>query len=239
MITEHVNIQHAGNGGEYRIPNTCMSADGYCSETNTIYEFDGDVFHGNPNIYGPTDKCHPFNKTTTAEQLYNDTLTKHNRLRNMGFTLVTIWESDFNLMNIPITSKYNNIIVSKVDNTYPDQLKEIGLEIVGEYTGAKSKYTLRCLLCGGTHVSTPVSKLWSKKRHPDIYGCPTCNLKITGRKNKARGNYEGRLAALNYIVVDYVNAGIKCWLQCTKCGKRKFVTPSAIIQRNRPCCGDR
>ena len=29
--------------------------DGYDSKTNTIYEFNGDFWHGNPNIYNLTD----------------------------------------------------------------------------------------------------------------------------------------------------------------------------------------
>ena len=34
-----VLIQHALNGGEYKIHNSMYKADGYCKETNTIYEF--------------------------------------------------------------------------------------------------------------------------------------------------------------------------------------------------------
>jgi len=44
---EKIFIQHAENGGEYRIPNTNYRADGYCNKTNTIYEFNGDVYHEN------------------------------------------------------------------------------------------------------------------------------------------------------------------------------------------------
>lgn len=46
-----VNIQHGNNIGEFRIPNTKYSADGYCKETNAIYEFHGDYWHGNPNKF--------------------------------------------------------------------------------------------------------------------------------------------------------------------------------------------
>ncbi len=34
-------IVHAGNGGEYKIPNTLWKVDGYCHATNTVYEFHG------------------------------------------------------------------------------------------------------------------------------------------------------------------------------------------------------
>ena len=38
------------NIGEYYIPNSKYKADGYCKENNTIYEFLGDFWHGNPLI---------------------------------------------------------------------------------------------------------------------------------------------------------------------------------------------
>jgi hypothetical protein len=42
----NIVIQHAENGGEFKIPNTKYKADGYCKENNTIYEFNGCLYHG-------------------------------------------------------------------------------------------------------------------------------------------------------------------------------------------------
>ncbi len=233
--TENITIQHAGNGGEFRIPGTQLSADGYCVETNTVYEFDGDAFHGNPNRYKANAKCHPFNKDITALELHSNTAAKHKKLRELGFNLITIWETDFDNSGI-LLRHYDQITISKKDETYPDQLKDIGLEIVGEYLGSKIHHDLKCLKCESIHNATPISKLWLIKRHPDNYGCPNCNKQITDAKNKQRGNYEERLLALNYKVSDYKNAGTKAHLTCVLCGKEKYVTPSAIIQHNKPCC---
>lgn len=47
----NIYIQHAENSNEYVIPNTKYKADGYCKETNTIYEYHGSYWHGDPNIY--------------------------------------------------------------------------------------------------------------------------------------------------------------------------------------------
>lgn len=47
----NINIIHAENANEFIIPKTKFRADGYCKENNTIYEFHGDFWHGNPNIY--------------------------------------------------------------------------------------------------------------------------------------------------------------------------------------------
>lgn len=86
-------IQHAVNEGEYKIPSTNYRADGYCAETNTIYEFHGDFWHGNPNIYNGED-INTATKTTYGE-LYSNTLKKEDKIKSLGYNLVTIWESDW------------------------------------------------------------------------------------------------------------------------------------------------
>lgn len=90
----NIHIQHALNGGEYRIPNTRYKADGYCEETNTIYEFHGDHWHGNPKLFESSVKCHPWSDLT-AHELYNKTLDKENTIKSRGYNLVVMWESDF------------------------------------------------------------------------------------------------------------------------------------------------
>ena len=59
---------------EYRISTTKFVADGYDPETNTIYEFHGDYWHGNPTIY----KSDIYNSTTkcTMGDLYQKTQKK-------------------------------------------------------------------------------------------------------------------------------------------------------------------
>ena len=86
-------IQHALNDGEYSIPCTRLKADGYCRETNTIYEFYGDEFHGNP----VTKKSSDFSKICkkTYKELYKNTLKREVIIRSLGYNLVTIWEYDF------------------------------------------------------------------------------------------------------------------------------------------------
>ena len=44
------NIQHARNAGEVRIP-TVGFVDGYCHDTQTVYEFQGCFTHGCPTCY--------------------------------------------------------------------------------------------------------------------------------------------------------------------------------------------
>jgi hypothetical protein len=236
MMQDNIHIQHAGNGGEYRIPSTQFAADGYCADTNTVYEFDGDAYHGNPNRYVPDANCHPRDKSLTAKDLYDKTIIKHNKISELGYHLITIWESDFDSNKLSAINEYNDLVVSKTDNTYPEKLLKIGLVIIGEYIGAKSHHDMRCLKCGGIHNSTPLSKLQTAKTRPNNYGCPNCNKLQTDIMNRNRGNYENRLLELNYKAFGYKNALTTCLLECTVCGKQKTVLPTSIIIRNVPCC---
>lgn len=93
MYTENINIQHIDNGGEYKIPNTKLKADGYCVETNTIYEFYGDYWHGNPKIHLP-DIINKVNYKSMGE-LYQKTIERENQIISMGYNLVVMWESDY------------------------------------------------------------------------------------------------------------------------------------------------
>lgn len=91
---EQIDIQHAENDGEYIIPDTKYKVDGYCKTTNTVYEFYGDKWHGNLNIYEPEKKCHPFNNKSAGE-LNNETVYREEVIRRKGYNIVTIWESSY------------------------------------------------------------------------------------------------------------------------------------------------
>jgi hypothetical protein len=105
-----IHIQHAENGGEFSIPETRFKADGYCKETNTIYEFHGDLWHGNPKVFKSEDVS--FFGTTYGE-LYQKTLEKEERIRSLGFNLVVMWELDWkriiNSINI-LKRKFKTIL---------------------------------------------------------------------------------------------------------------------------------
>jgi hypothetical protein len=86
-------IQHAENGGEFCIPNTKYRADGYCHDTNTVYEFLGDLWHGNPKMF----KMDEMNKVInmTYGELYNKTIQKRDKLIELGYNYVEVWEKDW------------------------------------------------------------------------------------------------------------------------------------------------
>lgn len=67
--------------------------DGFDPETNTVYEYNGDFWHGNPGIYNP-DEIHPRMGVSFGE-IYQSTLDKVRRLEEAGYTVISIWESEW------------------------------------------------------------------------------------------------------------------------------------------------
>lgn len=102
FISEYYNItiRHAENGGEFVLPNTNNSVDGYCEETNTIYEFNGDLWHGNPDIY---DYDYTTFMGVTSGYLYEKTKIKEELIRKMGYKLIVMWENDWKNINKQIS----------------------------------------------------------------------------------------------------------------------------------------
>jgi len=79
-----------------KVNNNRYIVDGYCKETNTVYEFLGDFWHGNPKIYS-FNKINPVNKKSFGE-LYFLTFIKLNNLKSK-FNLKYIWEEEWRKIN--------------------------------------------------------------------------------------------------------------------------------------------
>lgn len=107
---ENINIIHAENEGEYYITDV-GKVDGYCKETNTVYEFHGDFYHGNPIKYNREDVNDKLSKT--YGELYDKTLARDFLIISKGYKLITMWEHDFRKL-----SKLNTL------NTTEPQISE-------------------------------------------------------------------------------------------------------------------
>ena len=79
---------------QYYIKSLKIRVDGYDPTTNTIYEFYGDFWHGNPKRYN----LNNLNKVTKTSYkfLYQKTLEKEFKIIESGYNLVVKWESDIN-----------------------------------------------------------------------------------------------------------------------------------------------
>ena len=70
-----------------------MCVDGYNYNTGVVYEFLGDYWHGNPTVYkGADTNAHNGIKFGV---LYSQTFARLNKIRQSGFKLKYIWESEF------------------------------------------------------------------------------------------------------------------------------------------------
>jgi len=79
--------------------------DGYDPFTNTIYEFLGDYWHGNPKKFKPNKINKSVNKT--YKELYDYTFHRFKNIKTIGYNINYIWESDWNTFKDGLTKKPN------------------------------------------------------------------------------------------------------------------------------------
>ena len=89
------NIQHVRNAGEVRIP-AIGFVDGYCHDTRTVYEFQGCFTHGCPTCYPNRHETHVRHFDRSLQDVYETTQQKIQRLKQQGYTVVQIWECEWN-----------------------------------------------------------------------------------------------------------------------------------------------
>lgn len=93
------NMQHAENSGEFYIPGTKYRADGYHAATRTVFEFYGDIWHGNIKVLDPNGKPNPYYPNLTARQLYEKTMKREAEIKALGYKVVSIWETTWRASN--------------------------------------------------------------------------------------------------------------------------------------------
>lgn len=88
---EDIVIKHGEAYGEHYIRDVGF-VDGFCEETNTVYEFHGDFWHGHPGRYNP-DHINSVNKETYRD-LYEYTVARDKLILSLGYNLVVKWETE-------------------------------------------------------------------------------------------------------------------------------------------------
>ena len=91
-MSNGVNIQHALNGGEKKltIGYKTYKVDGFCEETNTVYEFYGCFWHGHSSCYKPIVVN---SKNQKDMGTLNDlTVEKRDTIKNAGYNHVSTYE---------------------------------------------------------------------------------------------------------------------------------------------------
>ena len=92
MNNESIIIRYAlSPEGEFKIPGV-GKVDGYCSSSNTVYEYHGDFWHGNPSRYDP-EEINPITKKSYGK-LYEKTVLREQKIKDLGYHLIVKWETD-------------------------------------------------------------------------------------------------------------------------------------------------
>jgi hypothetical protein len=76
-----------------------ITVDAYDPGTNTVFEFWGDFWHGNPKVFKQTDINYRSKKL--FGELYENTMVRRTAIIEAGYNLVEIWENEFNRKNHP------------------------------------------------------------------------------------------------------------------------------------------
>lgn len=103
-------IDHMKISPKYRQVYICgKRVDGLNHKSNTIYEFLGDYYHGNPKKYKPND-INTTLKNKTFGQLYKEIFDRFKKLNLNGYNIKYIWEMDWNKFKKGIDIKPNILI---------------------------------------------------------------------------------------------------------------------------------
>lgn len=97
-LPEYELIFYKISGHEYAIDveGKKYYLDCFIPELNLAIEFNGDIWHGNPNIYLPDDICDPFEGKITAKERQEYDNIRRDKLKNAGIDTLVVWESEYN-----------------------------------------------------------------------------------------------------------------------------------------------
>ena len=92
-------LRHArSTDGEFKIPESRYSVDGYDASTNTVYEFHGCFWHGCPKCHPQRTKTHQRLLGVNMEGVYKRTQRKMSFLRSKGYGVVEMRECEWTRM---------------------------------------------------------------------------------------------------------------------------------------------
>jgi len=89
------NIKHIGNCITGEVELASMRVDGFDQETKTVYEFYGCYYHACLKCFPNRNDLHPLFKQT-FQHVYTLTKQREVRLRLLGYSIVKIWECEWN-----------------------------------------------------------------------------------------------------------------------------------------------
>ncbi|CAM9291642.1 unnamed protein product, partial [Heterosigma akashiwo] len=98
-----IEIQHAENGGEYSVTSK-LKVDGFCKETNTVFQFHGCFYHGHPKCMD-AQRYNPLRGVKMID-LHKKTIEVSDYIRSQGYNLVEMYDCDFKAQSeLPLKKK--------------------------------------------------------------------------------------------------------------------------------------
>ena len=109
------DCKYATNGGEFKIlkPNGGYYIYDFVDlKKMKIIEYNGDMYHGNPQKYKEDDNPHPFRKNLTAKMIWDKDKEKIELAKFNGFDVLIVWDSEFRYLG---ESRRSDVIQKCID----------------------------------------------------------------------------------------------------------------------------
>jgi len=95
QIEEKGKVKFATHNGEKIISHNKRNFFFDFCYNDKIIEFNGDVWHANPQMYKKLDYPHPYKKKLSAEEIWKYDEEKNQLAKNKGYDILIIWEKDY------------------------------------------------------------------------------------------------------------------------------------------------
>jgi len=90
----NIPTEYRGHKQNFRLSNgKLIKPDAYDPTIKTVYEFYGDYWHGNPDVYDHNNMNEIAKKT--FGELYQNTIDRQTMIKEAGYKIVYIWENDW------------------------------------------------------------------------------------------------------------------------------------------------
>lgn len=92
------DFKYALQGGEFKIEREnggFYFYDFADLHNKLIIEYNGDMYHANPDVYSENDHPHPFRKEITSGEIWEKDRLKFETAQKLGYKLLTIWDSEY------------------------------------------------------------------------------------------------------------------------------------------------
>ena len=108
-----IAIRHNGNHSEKRIGPLQYPVDGFCAETNQVFEFHGCYFHGH-SCHLTKGETHNKKLGKSMEELRQKTEEKRKYIQDLGYDYISIWECEYRNMR-----KHDSSLSSFLSANFP------------------------------------------------------------------------------------------------------------------------